>query len=101
MKIGIKYCDGCNTFYDRKKVLDSLRKLFKEEIFEIANEIEFYNIILVFNGCKRSCTNYTSVKGDVKVFINSYADYSKAVDTIHIEKVNQLMKLNSMILFWY
>lgn len=101
MKIGIKYCGGCNPLYDRKIVLESLIELFKEEIFVPANEFERYDIILVLNGCKRSCVNNLSLKGDVKIFINSKADYSNAVDSIHIEKMNQIMNSNSMILFWY
>lgn len=82
MNIGIKYCGGCNPHFDRTAILNKIMELFKGDKFEYAKENNFYDIIIVIDGCSRACSDHSSLKGKEKIFINSEADYQEAVDLI-------------------
>ena len=77
MKIGIKYCGGCNPSYDRKKLVEKLMKEHLEATFENARENIFYDVVVVINGCGRACSEHEHLKGVEKLFINSENDYLK------------------------
>lgn len=77
MKIGIKYCGGCNPGYDRKKLVEKLMSEHLEVTFEIARENILYDIVVVINGCRRACSEHESLKGVDKLLINSENDYLK------------------------
>ena len=82
MNIGVKYCGGCNTHFDRTKVVNRVKKFFKDDKFEYAKEDKSYEIILVINGCNRACADHSMLEGKEVIFINSESDYEKAVDLI-------------------
>lgn len=86
MNIGIKYCGGCNSNFDRIEIVNKIKKLFKEEKFEYAKEDTLYDIVLIINGCSRTCADHSALKGDLKVFINSDSDFQEAVDLIKAYK---------------
>ncbi|NLB33637.1 MAG: hypothetical protein GX818_07745 [Tissierellia bacterium] len=82
MNIGIKYCGGCNPHFDRSNVLNKTMELFKDDKFEYAKENNSYDIIIVINGCSRACSDHSSLRGNIKIFINQEADYLEAIDLI-------------------
>jgi hypothetical protein len=86
MNIGIKYCGGCNSHFDRAKVLDKIIQYFKEDNFEYAKENNSYDIILVLNGCSRACADDSALNGKLKIYINYESDYKKAIDLIFKQK---------------
>ncbi|HHZ01515.1 MAG TPA: hypothetical protein GX396_01065 [Tissierellia bacterium] len=85
MNIGIKYCGGCNSIFDRIEIVNKIKKIFKEENFEYAKEGDSYDIVLVVNGCTRACADHSALKGH-KIFINSESDFQKAVNLIYEHK---------------
>lgn len=87
MKIGIKYCGGCNPGYDRKKLVEKLKSDFKEATFENARENIFYDVVAVINGCSRACSEHGPLKGVEKLFINSEKDYLKFKGIIPSAKI--------------
>lgn len=50
MKIGVKYCGGCNPEYRREDVEEVLRKHFK--IYYSSDDAD---ILILINGCKKAC----------------------------------------------
>lgn len=70
MKIGIKYCGGCKTTYNRVEYVNKLTNDFPENNFEPVNETAGYDIILVINGCKTACANYETLNAKKKVYLN-------------------------------
>ena len=81
MKIGIKYCGGCNPQYDRKIVLDILsRELENAYVFEIAKQETTYEYILIVCGCVRTCAVCDNLKAKYsKIFSASENDYLKVI----------------------
>ncbi len=49
MKIGVKYCGGCNPEYRREEVEEVLRKHFK------ISYSEDVDILILINGCRKAC----------------------------------------------
>ncbi|NLJ59192.1 MAG: hypothetical protein GX339_10160 [Tissierellia bacterium] len=85
MDIGIKYCGGCNSNFDRIEIVNKIKELFKEESFEYAKENNPYNIVLVINGCTRACADHSTLIGN-RIFINSEQDFQKVVNFINNQK---------------
>lgn len=74
MKIGIKYCGGCNQRYDRTNFVKKLMEEYKEELFENAVNSAFYDIVLVICGCSCACASHDSLKGKQKLIVTGEAD---------------------------
>lgn len=55
MKIGVKYCGGCNPYYERKTAVEQLNRRFADVVFETAVTDKEYDVILLVCGCKRAC----------------------------------------------
>ncbi|MBO8182432.1 MAG: hypothetical protein H0Z28_06520 [Archaeoglobus sp.] len=54
MKIGIKYCGGCNPTYEREKIEKTIRKNFNAEIV-YTSSLENVDVLVFINGCKHAC----------------------------------------------
>lgn len=58
MKIGIKFCGGCNPKYDRKYAENFLReKLPKEYLIEYVKDNQIYDYVFIINGCQTQCAS--------------------------------------------
>ena len=57
MKIGVKFCGGCNPKYDRGALFERTLKNYSEHCFEYADETKEYDALLVICGCERACAN--------------------------------------------
>lgn len=81
MKIGIKYCGGCNPRYDRCSLFSKLIMEFgRNHTFEIAEINTVYDLIFVLCGCKSCCADCSKLKSKYcKVFISGEEDYKSAV----------------------
>ncbi|MDO4490773.1 MAG: hypothetical protein Q4B85_06890 [Lachnospiraceae bacterium] len=55
MKIGVKFCGGCNPSYDRGEAYNNYRKLFPEHTYETVSLQSSYDRILVICGCDKAC----------------------------------------------
>jgi len=59
LKVGIKYCGGCNPRYDRSSLVNQIVEDYKEKItFENVKEKELYDSIIVVCGCGSRCADY-------------------------------------------
>jgi len=57
LKIAIKYCGGCNPNYDRVNAVESVKKELNNKV-EFADSLEeYYDIVLVVQGCKNACAD--------------------------------------------
>ena len=58
MKIGIKYCGGCNSKYDRIEFVNKIINIYSEINFEPVMEQVYYDYILIINGCRCACAGH-------------------------------------------
>lgn len=58
MKIGLKYCGGCNPQYPRKEMVQRLIECAGSSThFEHAKVNKFYDLLLLIGGCNNCCVN--------------------------------------------
>ena len=90
MKIGIKYCGGCNPIYDRAAVVSSLEEYVNKAYnIEIAKQGIIYAVVIILCGCTSACASNNNLKAKYgKVCITSGNDNSKLFDII--DKMNVL-----------
>lgn len=55
MKIGLKYCGGCNSRYDRTKEVEKLMRKFPQHTFTYNVDTEACDILLLICGCMTAC----------------------------------------------
>lgn len=77
LNIGIKYCGGCNSKYDRKEFLYSLKEKFNFN-FQIARPGEVYDVVIVLCGCSSCCADQSELKFKFqKILVNSKDDFDE------------------------
>lgn len=63
MRIGVKYCGGCNPRYDRVALVERIRRERQEDTFEGAIPEVCYDQLLVVCGCSAQCADLTGLEG--------------------------------------
>ena len=58
MKVGIKYCGGCNPRFDRAASVRTLCARHPDWEWEYAQEGVLYDLLLVVGGCASCCARY-------------------------------------------
>ena len=80
LKVGIKYCGGCNPKYERTDLVTKLKEMSRKDIhFENVKDDEKYDVLLVVGGCSSNCAEYMKYNYNDKVIF--------AFDKDHLEKV--------------
>ena len=62
MKIGIKYCGGCNPRYDRIGEVNKLKAEFREMEFVTASDYPDCDVVIVVCGCSAACAERSSLR---------------------------------------
>ncbi len=88
MKIAVKYCGGCNPYYDRVAEVEKLRREFPEAEFVGAGEYEGGDLsesaakpdlVLVVCGCQAACAEHRRLTGiNGKIIMAGVGDFAKA-----------------------
>ncbi|WP_053956154.1 hypothetical protein [Inediibacterium massiliense] len=85
MKVGVKFCGGCNPRYERRKFLEEIANHFKGHIlFEMTKEQEIYDVLLVIGGCSNCCANYQNLRYKKEVlFSKNKEDQKQIIEEIY------------------
>ena len=84
LKIGLRYCGGCNPRYDRVKVVEKLKKLLPDVEFFNAEEGGDYSAVLIVSGCPTQCTKIDDldVPAGRMIRLNGFEDLLPVRDNI-------------------
>ena len=55
MKIGVKFCGGCDPVYDRVEYFESIKEAAGDHLGWVSYDSSALEILLVINGCGRAC----------------------------------------------
>ena len=70
MRIGIKYCGGCNPVYNRGRQVKRLQEQYPEHEFDFAaGDMKECEIGLVVCGCVRACASVDGLTPKKKLFL--------------------------------
>ncbi len=85
MKVGIKFCGGCNPRYDRRKALTELQNHFSN-IEWVTDNAAICDYWLVACGCARECVDVSKLIATKKVLVLANTmDYRKATEELITE----------------
>jgi 4-hydroxybutyrate CoA-transferase len=87
-KIALRFCGGCNPYFDRAKLYEDVKTEFSSVCdFELFHEDQKYDIVLLINGCSSECLMEEDYDADLVVLHDrNYKDY-KAVIQSAMDKV--------------
>ena len=87
MEIGVKYCGGCNSKYDRTAFLEKIKSgCSKDIIFKNANDKTEVDFIIVLCGCNTACADYQRLKSKNGLVLVSNENDINSI----IKKINEL-----------
>jgi hypothetical protein len=68
MKVGVKFCGGCNPYINRKNVIDRVKELLVPDkyMFEYFN-FDGCKMFLVINGCSLNCAKFEKAANVITV----------------------------------
>ena len=79
MKIGVKYCGGCNPHYERGELVRRLSEAVGLPITP-AREAEEWDVLLVLGGCTNCCADHSEHTAKYgKVCVKSADEYDDAL----------------------
>ena len=82
LRVGIKYCGGCNPEYDRVAIVDNIKQSLQDEIEIVRPESEDVDLILSVNGCSTACADLKSFENLKIHTITSMEDSNKFIRAI-------------------
>ena len=99
MKIGIKYCGGCNPIYDRASIVSDLEKYISKDIsIEPAKQGIVYELVVILCGCSRACASYYNYEFKYeKICITCENDNNKifsSIDKIRLLSLGRVIEMN-------
>ena len=63
LKIGIKYCGGCNPGYDRVALVKQIEKSLQGKVEFVSPESQDVALILAVQGCSTACADLSAFQG--------------------------------------
>jgi 4-hydroxybutyrate CoA-transferase len=82
IKVGVKYCGGCNPNYDRKEIAFIIERLSGMKLVPY-KETEIPDITLVLCGCSSDCMNIDEYKSMYEtIYINSPEQIEEVIECI-------------------
>ena len=85
LRVGIKYCGGCNPEYDRVAIVNHIMQSLQDKIEIVRPESEDVDLILSVNGCSTACADLKSFEGLKIHTITSMEDSDKFIKAIRGE----------------
>ena len=82
LRVGIKYCGGCNPEYDRVAIVNHIMQSLQDKIEIVRPESEDVDLILSVNGCSTACADLKSFEGLKIHTITSMEDSNKFIQLI-------------------
>ncbi len=89
MKVGVRFCGGCNPRFERGEAYKEIKSRFENIDFQLAEEGETYDTILVIGGCSACCASYEQF--DYRIEVVKMCDASH-IDEV-VEKIKQIENL--------
>jgi hypothetical protein len=63
VKVGLKYCGGCNPEYDRVSLVKHIQESLQGKVEFVKPESEGVGLILAVEGCSTACADLSAFQG--------------------------------------
>ena len=72
VKVGLKYCGGCNPEYDRVALVKHIQESLQGKVEFVKPESEGVRLILAVEGCSTACADLSAFQGmEVRIIYNT------------------------------
>jgi 4-hydroxybutyrate CoA-transferase len=89
VKVGIKYCGGCNPRYHRALVVRRLREDFPDVDVVRADSLDV-DVVAVVCGCPVACASHAELKGRLgKVVLTQEADFERLGRLLSVSRARE------------
>jgi hypothetical protein len=82
LRIGIKYCGGCNPLYDRVATVKTLEQKLRGKAVFVSPDREEVDLLLAVQGCDRACADLSPFKGIPIQMVLTPEDESRVLEHI-------------------
>jgi hypothetical protein len=82
LRIGIKYCGGCNPLYDRVATVKKLEQKLRGKAVFVSTDRKEVDLILAVQGCDRACADLSHFKGTPIQMVLTPEEESRALEHI-------------------
>ena len=71
VKVGLKYCGGCNPEYDRVSLVKHIQESLHDKVAFVTLESDRVGLILAVEGCSTACADLSTFQGmEIRVITN-------------------------------
>jgi len=82
LKVGIKYCGGCNPYYDRVALVRKIETRLDGTVEFVSPDKDSVDLVLAVEGCKTACADLGSFDGKEIRVITQSEDVDKFIQEI-------------------
>lgn len=88
LKIGIKYCGGCNPTYSREVIESSIRKYFPDAQYLYTSKTKDVDVLVIICGCKTACVKIPTENSEKIAIFDEYLPPENVK-----EKIKEVLKV--------
>ena len=83
LRVGVKFCGGCNPRYDRGEALQRIRAACGDvAVFETAAEGSRYDVLLIIRGCTQCPYLYEDIPAGRRIVCKAETDVGNCIEEI-------------------
>jgi hypothetical protein len=90
LKVGIKYCGGCNPDYDRVALVKQIESRLQGKVEFVSPENDHVDFVLAVEGCKTACADLSSFQGKTIHVISRKEDVDKFLQIELLKKTRNV-----------
>ena len=82
LKVGIKYCGGCNPYYDRVALVKQIESRLRGKVEFVSPDSDHVDFVLAVEGCQTACADLSAFQGKTIHIISRKEDAVKFLQKI-------------------
>jgi hypothetical protein len=82
LRIGVKYCGGCNPMYDRVALVERMERTLEKKAEFVSYAQENLDLVLVVCGCETACVDADAFKPAPVRVVSSIPDGDRFVERL-------------------
>ncbi len=85
LRVGVKYCGGCNPEYDRVSLVEQIKGRLEGKVCFVPPGSEGVDIILAVHGCGTACADLSDFRGTQIRMVTNIEEGGKFIREFGIE----------------
>ena len=82
LKVGIKYCGGCNPYYDRVALVKRIERRLKGKVAFVSAADDDVDLVLAVEGCNTACADLSPFDGNKIRIITQVKDAESFIQEV-------------------